>query len=172
MDHTSGRDCIYLSTSRVTHLLANFGWVDFDFGDVPPSCSSVQQVLPLSHQPRQNQAEGVKAKIKVNPTQVSTVLVAYLGPRACGHHRHVGAGLLHDGGVDCPLCSGLGLPLGRHRLAEETQAEFPYFAHEAKIKENWKICKYFIHYDCFLSDFSLYLILGAFLDNDVGTNQG
>ena len=38
--------------------------------DVPPSCPAAQPVLPISHQPRQNQAEGGTAKIKVNPTQV------------------------------------------------------------------------------------------------------
>ena len=38
--------------------------------DVPPSCPPVQPVLPISHQPKQNQAEGVTAKIKVNPTEV------------------------------------------------------------------------------------------------------
>ena len=38
--------------------------------DVPPSCPGAQPVLPISHQPRQNQAEGGTAKIKVNPTQV------------------------------------------------------------------------------------------------------
>ena len=45
-----------------SHLLANLGWVDFDLG-----CSTAQ---PISHQPRQNQAEGGTAKIKVNPTKV------------------------------------------------------------------------------------------------------
>ena len=38
--------------------------------DVPPPCPPAQPVLPISHQPRQNQAEGGTAKIKVNPTQV------------------------------------------------------------------------------------------------------
>ena len=38
--------------------------------DVPPSCPGAQPVLPISHQPRQNQAERGTAKIKVNPTQV------------------------------------------------------------------------------------------------------
>ena len=35
--------------------------------DVPPSYPAP---LPISHQPRQNQAEGGTAKIKVTPTQV------------------------------------------------------------------------------------------------------
>ena len=38
--------------------------------EVPPSCPAAQPVLLISHQPRQNQAEGGKAKIKVNPTEV------------------------------------------------------------------------------------------------------
>ena len=38
--------------------------------DVPPPCPPAQPVLPISHQPRQNQAEGGTSKIKVNPTQV------------------------------------------------------------------------------------------------------
>ena len=50
---------------RVTHLLANLGWVDFHLG-----CPAAQPVLPISYQPRQNQAEGGTAKIKANPTQV------------------------------------------------------------------------------------------------------
>ena len=39
--------------------------------DVPPSCPAAQSVLPISHQPRQNQAEGGTVKVKVNPTQLS-----------------------------------------------------------------------------------------------------
>ena len=38
--------------------------------DVPPSCPAAQPVLPISHQPRQNQAKGGTAKINVNPTEV------------------------------------------------------------------------------------------------------
>ena len=38
--------------------------------DVPPSCPAAQPVLPISHQLRQNQAEGGTAKINVNPTKV------------------------------------------------------------------------------------------------------
>ena len=40
---------------------------------VPPSCPAAQPVLPISHQPRQNQAEGGTAKIQVNPTEVRHV---------------------------------------------------------------------------------------------------
>ena len=42
----------------------------FDLG-VPPSCPLVQPVLPISHQPNLNLAEGGTGKIKVNPTQLS-----------------------------------------------------------------------------------------------------
>ena len=38
---------------------------------VPPSCLAAQPVLPISHQPRQNEAEGGTTKIKVNPPQLS-----------------------------------------------------------------------------------------------------
>ena len=34
-------------------------------------CPGVQPVLPISHQPKQNQAEGGIAQIKTNPTQIS-----------------------------------------------------------------------------------------------------
>ena len=52
-------------------LQGDLGWVGLTLiGDVPPSCPGAQPVLPISHQPRQNQAEGGTAKIKVNPTQV------------------------------------------------------------------------------------------------------
>ena len=42
----------------------------FDLG-VPPSFPLVQPVLPISHQPNLNLAEGGTGKIKVNPTQLS-----------------------------------------------------------------------------------------------------
>ena len=35
--------------------------------DVPPSCPPAQPVLAISHQPKQNLAEGGTAKIKANP---------------------------------------------------------------------------------------------------------
>ena len=44
-------------------------WVDFDSG-IALSCPVAQPVLPASHQPRQNQADGGTVKIKVNPTEV------------------------------------------------------------------------------------------------------
>ena len=59
---------------RETHLLPNIGPMSLVeltlIWDIPPSCPAAQPVLPISHQPRQNQAEGGTAKIKVNPTQV------------------------------------------------------------------------------------------------------
>ena len=45
--------CQTLSTYRVTHLVANLGWVDLDLR-VPPSCPTVQPLLPNSPPPRQN----------------------------------------------------------------------------------------------------------------------
>ena len=53
----------------MTHLLAKLGWVDFVW-DVSPSFPAAQQLLPNSHQPRQNRADSGTAKIQVNPTQV------------------------------------------------------------------------------------------------------
>ena len=38
--------------------------------NVPPSCPLAQPVVPISHQPKQNHADGGTAQIKVNPTQV------------------------------------------------------------------------------------------------------
>ena len=38
--------------------------------DVPACCPTAQAVLPISHQHRQNKAEGGTTKIKVNPTKV------------------------------------------------------------------------------------------------------
>ena len=50
-------------------MLVALGWVDFDLG-VPPYCPAAQPLLPHSHQPKQNWADGRITKIKVNPTQV------------------------------------------------------------------------------------------------------
>ena len=53
---------------------------------VPPSCPAAQPVLPISHQPRQNQAEGGTAKNKVNPTEVRQEMdhpVLYKGTLPC-----------------------------------------------------------------------------------------
>ena len=52
----------------VSHLLVDLGWVDFDSG-VPPSCPAAEPLLPNSHQPRQNWADGGTLKIEVNRTQ-------------------------------------------------------------------------------------------------------
>ena len=54
----------------MTHLLANLGWVDLDLGFSTILPKGAQPVLPISHQPGQNQAEGGTEKIKVNPTEV------------------------------------------------------------------------------------------------------
>ena len=45
--------CLDISTCcRVSHLLVDLGWVDFDLG-VPPSWPAAQPLLPNSHQARQ-----------------------------------------------------------------------------------------------------------------------
>ena len=51
---------------RVTHLLANLGWVDLDLecSTILPSCSASSANCPSA------QAEGGTSKIKVNPTQI------------------------------------------------------------------------------------------------------
>ena len=55
---------------RVGHLVVL--WVGLTLiCYVPPSCPAAQPVLPISHQPKQNQAEGGTAEIKLNPTQLS-----------------------------------------------------------------------------------------------------
>ena len=38
---------------------------------VSPSCPLAQPVLPISHQPKQNQADGGTDQIKINLTQLS-----------------------------------------------------------------------------------------------------
>ena len=53
---------------RVSQLFVGLGWVDFDLG-VPPSCPAAQPLLPNSHQPNQNRADGGTLKIQVDPTQ-------------------------------------------------------------------------------------------------------
>ena len=59
-----GRVVIY----RVSHLLMDLGWVDFDLG-VPPSLPAAQPLLPNSHQTRQNWADRGTLKFQVNTTQ-------------------------------------------------------------------------------------------------------
>ena len=56
---------------RVRHHVWDLGWVDFDFF-FPPSCSLAQPILPISHQPKQNQAAGGTNKKEVNPTHYPT----------------------------------------------------------------------------------------------------
>ena len=81
---------------------------------VSPSCPLAQPVLPISHQPKQNQADGVTAKIKVNPTQLSKKMplpVQYLST-VNKIALLINAVSLHDvGGLDENQLS-LGVPRG------------------------------------------------------------
>ena len=61
-------DAVQMIMYRVSHLLVDLGWVYFDLG-VPPSCPAAEPLLPNSHQPRQNWADGGTLKIEVNRTQ-------------------------------------------------------------------------------------------------------
>ena len=47
------------------------GWVDCDLGCSTTFCSTAQSVLPISHQPKQNLAEGGNSQVKVNQIQQS-----------------------------------------------------------------------------------------------------
>ena len=49
---------------RVSRLLVELGWFDFDL-DFPPPCPAAQQLLPNSHKLRQNWAENGTLKIQV-----------------------------------------------------------------------------------------------------------
>ena len=51
-----------ISLYRVSHLLMDLGWVDFDLG-VPPSCPTVRPLLPNFPQPKQNQTDCGTLKI-------------------------------------------------------------------------------------------------------------
>ena len=51
---------------RVSHLLVDLGWVDFDLG-VPLSCPAAQPLLPKF--PSAQAELGRTLKIQVNPTQ-------------------------------------------------------------------------------------------------------
>ena len=59
------------------------GWLTL-ICNVPPFGPAAQPLLPISHQPKQNQAEGGTNKIEVNPTQLSeqmdhpVVLTSYI----------------------------------------------------------------------------------------------
>ena len=62
---------------------------------VPPSCPAAQPLKPISYQPKQNQADGGTAKIKVNPTQLSNQMplpVKDIQPRI----KPVGRARVHD----------------------------------------------------------------------------
>ena len=56
------------SQYRLSHLLMDLGWVDFDLG-VPPSCPAAQPLLPNYHQPKQSLANSGTLSIQVNKTQ-------------------------------------------------------------------------------------------------------
>ena len=78
-------------------------WVGLTFiCGVPPSCPPDQPVMPIYHQPRQNQAEGGTrylggtAKIKVNSTQVCQETGHPVHNTRCHTIRHVG----YDGKSD------------------------------------------------------------------------
>ena len=47
--------------------------------DFPPSCSLSHPVLPISHQPKQNLADGGTISIKANPTKVREVMAHPVG---------------------------------------------------------------------------------------------
>ena len=83
---TTSRWKLYIGRrNMIWHYGGNFSLLNYNTGwpiscrtwvgltliwDVPPSCPAAQPVLPIFHQPRQNQAEGGTDKIKVNPTEV------------------------------------------------------------------------------------------------------
>ena len=55
---------------RVTRVVANLGWVDFDL-DVPPSRPVAQPILPNSHLPKHKWADSGMTKFIVDPTNQS-----------------------------------------------------------------------------------------------------
>ena len=62
---------------RVSHLLMDLGWVDFDLG-VPLTCPATQPLLPNSHHPKPNRADSGRPKIKFNPTQSTSKWDTYI----------------------------------------------------------------------------------------------
>ena len=60
-------------TGPVAHHVSVLSWVDFD-SMFHSSCPTDLPILPISHQPKQNQADSGTAKIKVNPTQARDVI--------------------------------------------------------------------------------------------------
>ena len=77
--------------------------------DFPPFSPAAQPVLPISRQPRQNQAEGETEKIKDNPAQLSEQM-----PRTVDFF----ASDVHDGGALCPRRRGHRRPVARVDFAE------------------------------------------------------
>ena len=63
--------CKLIDCSRGRSILSD-SWVRLtSIYDVPSSSPLAQPFLPISHQPKQNQAKGGTAKLRVNPTQQS-----------------------------------------------------------------------------------------------------
>ena len=57
---------------KVGHLCSDVqGCVDFDLGCSTTFCSTAKSVLPISHPPKQNLAEGGNFQVKVNQIQQS-----------------------------------------------------------------------------------------------------
>ena len=56
---------------RVSHMLVDPGWFDFDLG-VPPSRPAAQSLLPNSHQDRQYWGDSGTLKFQFNPTQFTS----------------------------------------------------------------------------------------------------
>ena len=65
VDNLKGSKNMY----RVSHLVIDLGWVDFDMS-FPPFCSAAKPLLPNSHQPRQNWADSGTITIEVNQNHV------------------------------------------------------------------------------------------------------
>ena len=69
---------IHVNMSRVGYLLGLDSWVDFD-PEVPPYCMAAQPVLPISHQPKLNQAAGGTAKFQsTQPSYPSSCTSQYV----------------------------------------------------------------------------------------------
>ena len=56
-----------LDHCRVSHLLMDLGWVDFELG-VPPPLPAAQPILPKPHQPKPTRADNGTRKVQANPT--------------------------------------------------------------------------------------------------------
>ena len=63
------RDAVLDVLQHCMVIHVHLGCVDLD-ADTPSSCPAAHALLPNTHQPKQNWADGGTPKIKVNPTQV------------------------------------------------------------------------------------------------------